>query len=190
MKHRPLWNLDMKNKQTTTLLFCALLTFTSIAQTTYVKKNVSLKVKFIVHRLNKYDEVSGALIGRAPQKPEQYRLFEKLELTANESELFELTNHPNPTVRTYALIGLVNKNSSKMFDVLLKNQSDTILIMYKYGCLGRENTVIGFVEHKVESYVEKNKIELTPNQKALMERISEYDEEWRERRKNKQTDEK
>jgi hypothetical protein len=166
------------NRQTLILVFCFLLSLGSLAQTTYSKKNVSLKVKLIVHRLNKYEEVSGALIGKAPQKPKQYGLFEKLKSKANESELFELTNHPNPTVRAYAYWGLVEMNSSMVLKVILKNQSDTLMITYKYGCTGKEKRLIEFMTGFVGSYAEKNNITLTAEVNAIIQREKD---EWYKR---------
>ncbi len=167
--------------------FCAL---TSFSQTKYIRRNISFKVKRIVHKLNKYDEVTGERLGRAAIISKQYKIFKTLESNATEAELYELTNHPNKTIRTYALKGLVDKNSSKVFDVLQKNQSDTVLITYRNGCLGSEHTVIGFMAGRVESYIEKNEIVLTADQRSLLDKIIEYNEGWHERNANKQTDEK
>lgn len=135
-------------------------------------------MRFIVHQLNKYDEVSGALIGNAPKKPKQYELFEKLRSKADESELYELTNHPNPTVRAYAYWGLIEINSSLALKVILKNQSDTLLITYKYGCTEKEKRLIEFMTGFVPTYAEKNNITLTPEESAIV--LREKDE-WYKR---------
>lgn len=160
------------------LLYCLLISATSIGQTNYSKKNVSMKVKFIVHRLNKYEEISGSLIGKAPKKPRQYRLYEKLKSKANENELYELTNHANPTIRAYAYWGLVEMNSQLVTKVILKNQSDTLLITYKYGCTGRKKRIIEFMTSFLNSYAEKNHITLTEEVRLIVQREKD---EWYKR---------
>lgn len=163
----------MKNRHAIATLFCALLALHGSAQTNYVRKNVSLKVKTIVHQLDKYDRISGALIGHAPRKPKQYELFEKLKSKASESELFELTNHPNPSVRAYGYWALVENNSPKALEVIVKNQSDTVLVYYHYGCTGRQKRLIEFMTDFVPSYAKRNNIALTPEINAIVERENE-----------------
>ena len=159
----------------------------SFAQVKYERKHLSFKVKRIVHKLEKYDVVTGRRIGKSAIKSEQYRLFEKLESKATESELYELTNHSSPVVRAYAFYGLANEKSVKMLAVIEKNQNDTVAIIQQFGCIKAGNTVIGFMAASVNGYVERHEIELTAAQKTLLEEIHNAWWKWREDMLNRDT---
>jgi len=154
---------------------------TIIAQTQYNAKKISFRVKRLSSKLSQFDKVTGERIGKSATVSEQYQIFQKITDHATENELYELTNHPNPIVRAYALTGLSYMNSSKTLDVLSKNKNDTAIIKEQFGCIGSHNTVIGYMLILTKNYIKKNNIQLTQEQKDLFDYIETTIENWRVR---------
>lgn len=164
----------------TALLF---LIAASFGQTKYQPRHISFKVRRLAHKLQKYDEVTGPRVGKAARKSDQYKVFEKLKLKANENDLYELTNHKSPIVRAYAFTGLTEINSSKTIDVIIKNQSDTVVIDQQFGCIGSRNTVIGYMLIFANRYVKNNNIALTTVQSELFQKLSDEHLAWADRQR-------
>ena len=162
---------------TTLLLLCLV----SFAQTKYQPKQISFKVKRLAHKLQKYDKVTGARVGKSAFKTDQYKVFEKLKLAATNDELYELTNHKSPIVRAYAFTGLADNNSAKTLDLMSKNQNDTVTIKKQFGCLGGHNTVIGYMLPFIKTYIKDNKVTLTATQNDLLEKLSDDHMAWADR---------
>ena len=175
----------MSKKIKTLLFFFLAFSFVINAQTDFDKKLISRKTNSIVKQLEKFDKVTGPHIGKAALKSDQYILFEKLKKQASDQELFQLTNYTNPIVRAYAFYGLCDKNSSLVMDVISKNQYDTALVKQQFGCIGSTNTVIGFMMELLDDYLEKNEIVLTTEQETLIENIEARQDEWYDRKLEK-----
>jgi hypothetical protein len=165
----------------TTFLFICLISF---AQTKYQPRHLSFKVKRLAHKLQKYDKVTGPRIGKSAAKSDQYREFEKLKLKATENELCELTNHKSPIVRAFALTGLTDINSAKTLEIMNKNQNDTVTIAQQFGCIGADNTVIGYMLPFIKSYIKNNNVTLTQQQSNLIQKLSDDHMAWADRRRN------
>ena len=70
-------------------------------------------------------------------------LYDTIFKKATISELYELTNHPNPCVRRSAFYSMLSKYSAKTLDLINKNSSDTTQWFYvQYGCMIEQQTFV------------------------------------------------
>ena len=161
-----------------------LLSSASFAQTKYQPKHLSFKVKRLTHKLQKYDELTGPRIGKGAHKSDQYKVFEKLKLKADENELYELTNHKSSIVRAYAFTGLTEIKSNRILDVISKNQNDTVIVNQQFGCIGSSNTVIGYMLTFAKKYIKDNNNVLTNTQNELLQKLIEEHSSWADRQRN------
>ena len=88
-------------------------------------KIFSLTKDELVEQIAKENIVAGGAVGIAAVEPEQWIRYTALKTNTSEQELIELTDHPNKTVKCYAFNALMEKRSENIFDLLLKNITDT-----------------------------------------------------------------
>jgi len=121
----------------------------SFGQSEYNENSIREVPLKYVDLLSNRDIVQDIAIGEGGMKPKQYEYFEGLRNVATDEELFELTNHPNPIVRTYSFWGLYMRKSDNVIDVMSKNINDTVWITQQFGCLESEVTVIEFMTDRI-----------------------------------------
>jgi hypothetical protein len=155
------------------------------SQSEYHSRAISKETKKIVKKLKHFNLVTSKRIGRSALIPDQYFLFMDLEKTASEIELYELTNHKNSLIRAFSFLGLIEKDSKLLIDVLRKNEFDTTEIRTQNGCLLGTNTVIGYMFNQYRDYIEKNDIKLSETNKELYDRIYENYMNYKERKWNR-----
>lgn len=78
--------------------------------------------------------VESAYVGYAGQPSDQFEVFERLYKEATESELLELTKHPEPIVRSYSFWGLAKINSNELEANLRQHLNDTTQVLTMSGC--------------------------------------------------------
>lgn len=97
---------------------------------TIVRKEVSTLAK----KIAKNKIVYGPNINIGGERPEQWDEFIQLKSIATENELIKLTESNNPVIKCYAFKALVMNESSKAFDILMKNLTDNSRVETFYGC--------------------------------------------------------
>ena len=153
------------------LFLLNLISIATFAQVKFNSNFISPETNKIVKELMEYQSVTDGAVGIAGIETEQYNLFEKLKHISSENELYELTNHESPIIRAYAFTALIDQNSPKAIDVLVKNQFDTTLIHIQFGCVGDFDEVIGYMLDIAKPYLEKNS--LSETQLQLIAEIKE-----------------
>lgn len=118
------------------------------SQSGFIAGNISESVMKVADSISMSEMIQEKYIDREAYMPQQYLLYIKLLNICTEDELVELTNHPDPKVRGYAYMGLVESGSGELIRVLLKNETDTALLKYQSGCVIRISTVIDFMINK------------------------------------------
>lgn len=114
----------------------------ALSQTTYDESKIQESTLIILEQMSNDIFSFTASMGESGAINKQYYLFQELQNASNEMELFELTNHPNPVVRSYSYWSLLKLNSSLSEKVLIKNQCDKTVIRTRISCLSGESSVI------------------------------------------------
>ena len=103
---------------------------------------ISKQIKDSV-QVAQYHGISSGWVGIAPQKPKQYDRRYWIMQNATVSELLELTEYPNGTIKTIAYEGLMRKPKWKnKTNYILKAIADNEYpIYFQAGCSGIEMTI-------------------------------------------------
>ena len=113
-------------------------------QTKFDGSKISKAASKVVKDIEEINVVMGNAVGFAGKRPKQYDNFVKLKTKATTEELKELTNHPNPTVRSYAFWALSYDHSIDLLPIVLDHINDTALVATQFGCIGIEESVGDF----------------------------------------------
>ena len=110
----------------------AVITLVSCAQTFYRSK-ISPKIRDIVARISDRNGYFGPLVDEGGHT-NQYQDFKLLGAQAADSELVELTNHPNAAVRCHAFWALSNRQFNGLLPIIVKHINDTESVEILNGC--------------------------------------------------------
>ena len=158
----------------TTILFL-LLTLTTYGQTKFDKSKISKMTNEIVKDIEKVNMVMSSAVGYAGVRPEQYDNFTKLKTKATTDELKELTNHPNPTVRSYAFWALSHDHSVDLYPIVLNHINDNEFVETQFGCIvSGESVGDFFISVVTPRYVDLNSKKLDSVQFATLDSILIY----------------
>ncbi|MFK8045535.1 MAG: hypothetical protein AB8B72_08570 [Crocinitomicaceae bacterium] len=104
---------------------------------------ISNETKKIVKVFLNADQVEGKHIYYGGMQSKVYSSYEGLMNTANNTELIELTSHPNPIARYYAFDALLEKQVSTdtLFKILKIHLKDTISVSTQFGCIGGRTSI-------------------------------------------------
>jgi len=156
-------------KNWTTILFL-LLTLTTYGQTKFDKSKISKETNEIVKDIEEVNMVMSSAVGYAGVRPEQYDNFMKLKIKATSDELKELTNHPNPTVRSYAFWALSHDHSVDLYPIVLNHINDNEFVKTQFGCIVSGEAVGDFFINLVTPrYVDLNAKKLDSVQFATLD---------------------
>ena len=115
----------MNRLLTIALLFCLFLQ-------SCIDKSASLDK--VIKEMADYKMFEYELTGLGADSSQQWARYKTLLAKSSESELLQLCENESPVVRSYAFLGLVEKNSSKIFEVMTKHISDTGEFDRTMGC--------------------------------------------------------
>lgn len=105
---------------------------------------LSDSLKPIVESLVSFNSVEDSLIGIAAKPSAVYSKFTKLLGIATDSELVQLTDHRNPSVRVYAFWGLAKRHNPVVKSLIKYHITDQAKFKHTEGCEEMENTVNNF----------------------------------------------
>lgn len=144
----------MKTYISLVLLF---LSINSFGQFNYNKEKVSDRTGKVVIKIAKVNKLMGGAVGFAGTRPAQFNNFLELQKVAKQSELLELTSHPNAVVRSYAFWALSLKPSVKLLPILEKHINDTATVSTMFGCLVGDEKVGDFLITKASEQTDAAK---------------------------------
>ncbi|NML21203.1 hypothetical protein HHL16_09990 [Pseudoflavitalea sp. G-6-1-2] len=129
-------------------LVFVILSINSFGQFNYNKQKISDRTAKVVSKIAKVNKLMGSAVGFAGTRPAQYNNFAELQKIAKQSELLELTNHPNTVVRSYAFWALSLKPGVKLLPILEKHINDTANVSTMFGCIVGDEKVGDFLISK------------------------------------------
>lgn len=98
-------------------------------------KILNLSKDELVRQIARENIVAGGAVGIAGIEPDQWVRYTALKSKSSEQELIDLADHPNNAVKCYAFTALIEMKSKKIFELLLKNITDTGKVKTFYGCI-------------------------------------------------------
>jgi hypothetical protein len=174
MKYRLLFLIETRRRPFSTLLLMTL-TLNCFGQYPFDKTKISKQTVKVVSKIANVNELMGSAVYDSGIKPKQYNNFEELQKKATQTELLELTNHPNGVVRCYAFWALSFNHSVDLFPILIKHIHDTTAIDTQFGCLGSTEQVGDFFINVVTpQYVDLNSKKLTNAEYESLDSILVY----------------
>ena len=116
----------------------------------------------------------------------QWARYETLLAKSSETELLHLCDNESPVVRSYAFQGLVEKKSSKIFDVLTKHIHDTSEFDRTMGCMVDPCYVSDFYLEQVGyfPYDSSSSYRITTQQREFLDSLMLYGDEIMVRKSN------
>ncbi len=151
------------------------MTLTTYGQRKFDKSKISKETNEIVKAIEEVNIVMSSAVGYAGIRPKQYDNFLKLKTKATSDELMELTNHPNPTVRSYAFWALSYNHSIDLYPIVLNHINDIELVKTQFGCIVSGETVGDFFINVVTPrYIDLNSQKLDSVQFATLDSILIY----------------
>lgn len=130
----------------------------------------------IVKGIETKNRVEAQSIGLSNKPSKQWNKYEQLKKTATEEQLIRLTNHKNSVVRCYAFQALAERNSTHIFNILLKHLHDTTTVETINGDMGCEMYVGDyFIEVVTPNYIDKKLYKLSKIEREILDSILIYD---------------
>jgi len=140
------------------------------------KDNSIPSINEIVTGIEKKNRVDAQFIGISNKPSKQWSKYEQLKETATEEQLITLTNHKNSVVRCYAFQVLAARNSTHVFNVLLKHLHDTTTVSTINGDMGCEMYVGDyFIEIVTPNYIDNKLYKLSKKERETLDSILIYD---------------
>ncbi|WP_338378937.1 hypothetical protein [uncultured Flavobacterium sp.] len=162
----------MKILQTIIILF---ITISSFAQSNYDDSKISNKTKKAVKKIERVNELMSSAVYSSGMRPKQWDNFETLKETATESELIELTNHPNGVVRSYSFWALSYNKNVDLFKIVKNHLNDDELISTQFGCIGGQEKVGDFyIQVLTPQYVDLDSKKLNEQQFRELDSLLVY----------------
>lgn len=111
----------------------------------YAQKSIRPRVQLLADSIARYGKVESAFIGNGGQASEQYLRYKRLLKIADANELNQLTHHPSPTVRCYAVRAAGETNEHNTVRLLMQHARDTALVLYTAGDFTERITVRDYI---------------------------------------------
>jgi hypothetical protein len=158
-----------------TTLIILTLTLNCFGQYQFDKTKISKQTEKVVTKIEKVNELMGSAVYYSGMRPKQYDNFEELQKKATQTELIELTNHPNGVVRCYAFWALSFNHSVDLLPIIIKHINDTTSIDTQFGCIGDTEQVGDFfIDIVTPQYVDLNSKKLTKTEYEYLDSILVY----------------
>lgn len=157
---------------TWTTIILLTLTLSAFGQTKVDKTSISKSTNSIVKKIEKVNVVMSSAVGYEGARTAQYDNFIKLKKNATTSELIDLTNHRNPTVRCYAFWALAENHAVDLYPIILNHINDNELVETLFGCIGGIERVGDFFINVVTNWYTSTKLDLA--QFAMLDSILIY----------------
>jgi hypothetical protein len=139
------------------------------------KAKISGPTNQIVSKIAKENILMGSAVGNAGVRPKQFDNFTELQKVATESELIELTNHPNGVVRCYSFWALTYDTSINLLPILITHISDDENVSTMFGCIvSSEKAGDFFIDLATPQYVDLNSKKLTTTQFEYLDSMLIY----------------
>jgi hypothetical protein len=169
----PVAEIQMKHLVTIIIL---ILTFNCHGQgLRFDKTKVSGQTKQIIAKIEKENILMGSAFGYAGIRPKQYKNFIKLQRVATNSELQELTNHPNAVVRCYSFWALTYDTSINLLPIIIKHIPDEENVSTMFGCIvSGEKVGDFFISLTALQHVDLNSKKLTPAEYNYLDSVLIY----------------
>lgn len=174
MKYILVFLIETHMRQLTTLI---IMTFTlnCFGQYQFDKTKISKQTVKVIKKIEKVNELMGSAVYESGVRPRQYDNFTELQKKATQTELIELTNHPNGVVRCYAFWALSFNSSVDLLPIIIKHINDTTSIDTQFGCLGNTEQVGDFFINIVTpQYVDLNSKKLTKTEYEYLDSLLVY----------------
>jgi len=130
----------------------------------------------IAHQLEEINRFDCEAIGLAGQKPESFKLYEKLTANATAQELIQLAEHDNAVVQCYSIKALGERNSVDLLPILLSQLANTKNIIAMCGCFQQTKKVFDYVYSQIEYHEKNGNITLNDHTKDQIYRIILYND--------------
>ena len=133
----------------------------------------------LVNEMADYKMFEYKFVGLTADSSLQWARYETLLAKSSESELLKLCDNESPVVRSYAFQGLVEKNSSKIFEVMTKHISDTGEFDRTMGCMVDPCYVTDFYLEQVGyfPYDSSSSYKITAQQRDFLDSLMLYGNE-------------
>lgn len=149
-------------------------------------KDKSSSLDNVVKKMADYKMFEYKFVGLTADSSLQWARYETLLAKSSESELLHLCDNESPVVRSYAFQGLVEKKSSKIFDVLTKHIHDTGEFDRAIGCMVDPCYVTDFYLEQVGyfPYDSSSSYKVTAQQRNSLDSLMLYGDEIKLRMTN------
>ena len=154
------------------IIALSLIASCSFGQSNFDKSKITIATNKIVTKIVKVNELMGSAVYYEGIRPKQYDNFIQLKETANQSELIELTNHPNGVVRCYSFWALSYRNSIDLYPLIINHIGDDESVNTQFGCIGGSEKVGDFfINVATAQYVDLDSKKLQPRELANLDSI-------------------
>jgi len=120
-------------------------------------KEAPLKLKIIINRIAKINEVQGEHVGLGGSKSKNYKNFEQLKEIATTGELVLLTNNKNPTVACYASWALADKSYLDLSVIFNKFITQDRQVETSSGCIESKDNISSELYHRYWNSIDDQK---------------------------------
>ncbi len=117
------------------VLSTLLMFFPCFSQRNFLQERIPGAIQALCDSIAVDELVLAEQVGSIAMLPEKWEQFERLEQSAHDTTLYELTNHPQAVVRAYAFWALIHKKSIFLVPAFRKNEQDTSRISFQSGCI-------------------------------------------------------
>ena len=146
------------------------------AQYNYDSSKINKQVLKLVNKISRAKQLEGVYIGFVGERSQTYALYKKMRELAKKEELTELTNHPNPIVRSYAFWGLAERKEDNIFPIILKHIDDTITMKVLFADVFSYEKVGNFMIKLIiptyiftADYLFTNKTSISDSEKTILD---------------------
>lgn len=115
---------------------------------TFPFKEIPLKLKYIVSRIEAINEVQSAHVGAAGIESDNYKNFIDLEKAATINDLVQLTDNKNSVVACYSAMALADKSYFNLKTIFVKFLNKDRQVSTFSGCIKSTNPISSELYHR------------------------------------------
>lgn len=123
----------------------------------------------LIDSIIKVNRVDSDCVGFGCSESEQYKNFQKLKSKLSDKELIDLSKHENPTIRTYALIELIQSNKGNVPELLSTELKKNEMFETFEGCIMDIEPISSIIYHEYW-----NKIRIDASRKT---KVNNYEQD-------------